>query len=174
METKERRIEIEKRLKENEGYIKGSDLAKEFGVSRQVIVQDIAILRAHGINVVATPQGYYVMKDEVPKGIRKVIVSRHQGTEAIEDELNMIVDMGAKVIDVLVEHPVYGEIRGLIGVESRKEVKKFIEKIKESSSLPLSVMTEGIHLHTIEVKSEADFEELENELFKKGYLIRDR
>lgn len=169
--TKNRRDEIIKALKESETPVKGTEIAKQFGVSRQVIVQDIAILRARGEEIVATPQGYMILKKyEVPK-IVKTITSSHEGYDEIEDELNIIVDMGGKILDVTVEHPVYGEITSKLMLESRKEIEEFIKQIKDEKAEPLSKLTGGIHLHTIEVPSEEVFEEIKNRLKDKNYLI---
>ena len=44
--------------------VTGSTLAKDFNVTRQVIVQDMAILRAEGKDIIATPQGYMMAKNQ--------------------------------------------------------------------------------------------------------------
>ena len=54
----ERREEIMKMLVESSRAIKGTELASLFNVTRQIIVKDIAILRAAGNNIIATPDGY--------------------------------------------------------------------------------------------------------------------
>lgn len=171
MESNERREKILQLLKENKNPIKGTILAKKFNVSRQVIVQDVAILRAAGEDIIATPQGYfipYLYKDNM---IIKTIACQHNTYDDIEEELKTIVDLGAKIIDVIVEHPLYGEIKSHIQVSSREDVKVFMENIKGSKAEPLSSLTEGIHLHTIEVSNEEMYERIKEELRNKNILI---
>ncbi len=173
MDTSNRRREIEKLLSTGHDPKKGSELAEKFDVSRQVIVQDIAILRAKGLNIIATPQGYLLPKYE-NKNIVKVITSVHGGNiQAIKDELSIIVDMGGKIIDVIIEHPVYGEIRGMLNITSRKEINDFIDKLEDTNAQGISSLTNGIHFHTIEVKSEEIYVEIVNKLKRKGYLLKD-
>lgn len=170
MESKQRRIQILEQLKSSKNPIKGIKLANKFNVSRQVIVQDIAILRAKGENILATPQGY-INGIEENKYIKKRIVSKHSGYEAIEDELNTIVDNGGRVLNVIVEHPVYGEIESPLMISSRLEIKNFMKNLKEFNAEPLSTLTDGIHIHTIEVLNESIYCEIEKELKRKKYLI---
>ncbi|MBE6083058.1 MULTISPECIES: transcription repressor NadR [Tissierellales] len=171
MDSNERREKILNILKQSKKPIKGIGLAAEFKVSRQVIVQDIAILRAKGDNIIATPQGYIIPDSVKTDTIVKTIVCKHSGGEEMEDELNTIVDMGGKVIDVIVEHPIYGEIKGLLLISSRLDVKNFMKNVKQSNAEPLSLLTEGIHIHSIEVKNEDSFKNIVNALKEKKYLI---
>ncbi len=169
MDTFQRRIEIEKRLLNANIYLSGTMLAEEFNVSRQVIVQDIAILRAKGIQIIATPQGYIIQKAEI-SGIKKVIKSSHHTLDELKEELEIIIDNGGSVLDVIVEHDVYGEIKVDLNLTSRKEIISFIQSLTASVSRPLSTVTNGIHFHTVEVKNEQDFIDIINELSKKKYL----
>lgn len=171
MESNERREKILKLLKENNDPIKGTTLAKEFNVSRQVIVQDVAILRAGGEDIIATPQGYFIPSLYKNNTIIKIIACHHSTYDDIEEELKTIVDLGGKIIDVIVEHPLYGEIKSQIQVSSREDLKVFMENIKELKAEPLSSLTEGIHLHTIEVSNEETYERIREELRKKNILI---
>lgn len=159
MVTKERRSAVYETLLNSEIPIKGSELAEKFKVSRQVIVQDIAVLRAEGREIIATPAGYLIMKKE-ESGMEKTIVSKHNTLEALRKELEIIVDHGAKVIDVIVEHPIYGEIKGRLMLTNRVEVGAFIKKIEEEGVTPLSKLTDGLHLHTIWVPDESTFEKI--------------
>lgn len=172
MNTIQRRIEIEKRLLNSDIYLSGGMLAEEFNVSRQVIVQDIAILRAKGIHVIATPQGYIIQKDK-SRGIKKVIKSSHHTLEELKEELEIIIDNGGSVLDVIVEHDVYGEIKVDLNLTSKKEIISFIQNLYASISRPLSTVTNGVHFHTIEVKNEQDYMDIITELSKKKYLIND-
>ena len=173
MEATKRRLEIEKRLVDSDIYLSGSELAKEFKVSRQVIVQDIAILRAKGIPILATPQGYIISKIN-EEGYRKVIASKHDTLEDLEEELKIIVDNGGKILDVIIEHDIYGDIRVDLGISSRKELKNFIAKLSSGNSKPLSAITDGVHFHTIEVNKKDYMTDILKELDEKGYLIAEQ
>ena len=116
MMSEERREKIFSILKDRSTPITGADLSKITGVSRQVIVQDIAILRAKGLNIIATPQGYLLMNDRKNK-MEKVIACCQ--TDRYEKRTGDIVDNGGKVIDVIVEHSLYGEIKAMLMLESR-------------------------------------------------------
>ncbi|UMZ74842.1 transcription repressor NadR [Natranaerofaba carboxydovora] len=151
--------------------ITGSKLGDMLGVSRQVIVQDIAILRAGGHEIISTPQGYLLKSDEEKtKELKFTIASKHD-REGIRDELTTIVDLGGKVIDVIVEHPIYGEISGYLMIGSRRDVEEFLSNLSKSKAEPLSYLTGGVHLHTIEVSKEEIAEEIKNALKNKGFLI---
>lgn len=173
MEAIERREELLKILEGSSKTIKGTYLAEKFGVTRQVIVQDIAILRARGITIIATPQGYLMPAKAENTMLRKTIVSNHKGYEHMEDELQTIVDLGGKIIDVIVDHPLYGEIKSPINVGSRYELSEFMANIRESKAEPLSSLTDGLHLHTIEIKDENTFKMIKKALEDKKYLLEE-
>ncbi|KXZ40774.1 hypothetical protein SAMN05661008_01820 [Alkalithermobacter thermoalcaliphilus JW-YL-7 = DSM 7308] len=171
MDTVNRRKNIEKLIYESNNPLKGSYLSKLLNVSRQVIVQDIAILRAQGVNIIATPQGYIIPKTN--NSIIKTIASNHFTIDEMKDELEIIVDNGGKVIDVIVEHPIYGEIKGILNISSRRDLDEFIEKVKNTKSQPISKLTNGIHFHNIEVKDNESYISIVNKLKEKGYLIKE-
>ena len=173
MDARDRRKEILKILDESEKTIKGLDLAKELGVSRQVIVQDIAILRAKGERILATPQGYIKARSSENKNIVESIVCKHSNNEEIEEELQIILDYGGKILDVIVEHPVYGEIKSPLQIASRYDLDEFLKNLEETEAEPLSALTEGVHIHTIEVESEEVLRKIKEKLLEKNYLIRE-
>jgi transcriptional regulator of NAD metabolism len=150
---------------------KGQDLAKEFGVTRQVIVKDIAILRAEGVNIIATPEGYIKTKDESYK-IKRIIAVSHR-SDSIEDELTCIVTFGGTIEDVIIEHPLYGEMRGMLMIKTLYDVQSFMKKFKEYKAEPLSALTGGVHIHTIEADTEEIMERILSELKARNYLISD-
>ncbi|MEG6584150.1 transcription repressor NadR [Dendrosporobacter sp. 1207_IL3150] len=170
METQERRSKILARLKSTSSPLTGTALAKELGVSRQVIVGDIAIIRASGITVYATPQGYMIPQVHTASVIA-TIACRHDRDE-LEKELSIIIDNGGKVRDVIVEHPIYGEITANLMLSSRRELADFLHKLAESGAAPLATVTGGVHLHTIEVPSAEVLSTIEEELRTKGLLMR--
>lgn len=172
MLSDERRDKILDILRKSSEPITGTKLSRITGVSRQIIVQDIALLRARGLNIFATPQGYLLMEDE-PKKMTKVIACNHD-RNGMRKELEIIVDNGGKVIDVIVEHPLYGEIKAMLMLSSRLDVAKFMRHYENSDTKPLSALTGGVHVHTIEVADENSYEQIIKELDKYGYLINSR
>lgn len=168
MKADERRQKILQILDNNIPH-KGTDLAKALGVSRQVIVQDVAVLRASGCNILATPQGYLL--PGLDSRCWRTFACQHD-LIGLQRELEIITDFGGKVIDVVVEHPLYGEIRGYLMIASRHEVQKFVTNLKKSGARPLYTLTgSGIHLHTVEAISEDILDAIQNSLAKAGILL---
>ena len=147
--------------------ISATALAGRFGVTRQVVVGDVALLRAEGRSVIATPRGYII---PVPDGFVRTIACVHNAQQT-RDELNAMVDCGCTVIDVVVEHPVYGQLTAPLAISSRYDVEQFIEKMASASASPLSALTEGIHLHTLSCPDEAVFNHLRDKLREMGMLF---
>ena len=141
-----RRISILKQLKESDKAIKGVLLASQYNVTRQIIVKDIAILRAEGNLIIATPDGYILNKQN--EGIRKIIAVSHNEDRLVE-ELDIIIKYGGTIEDVIVEHPIYGEIKGLLMISSLHDLNNFISKYKANEAKLLSLLTNGVHIHTI-------------------------
>jgi len=171
--TEERRRKILEILNYSDEPITGSDLAKKFDVSRQVIVQDIAVLRAKGINIMATSNGYYISNINEKNRNIKIVVCNHEGYDSIEEELRIMVDMGAKVLDVIVDHPLYGEIRCPLMINSRYDLENFIKKVKEVKAEPLASLTDGEHIHTIEVPNDEIYDIILKKLNEAGILVKD-
>lgn len=167
-DPKTRREELLKTLYEKQKPMSGESLAEKFDVTRQVIVQDIAILRASGKDIVSTNRGYYLNEEKT----QKVFKVKHSDRD-INKELNAIVDLGGRVKDVIVHHKVYGEIKKDLNCSSRRDVKIFIEKMKEEKSKPLDVLTGGVHFHTVLADNEEVIEEIEVVLKELGFLIEE-
>ena len=167
VERREKLIAILKNRKEEP--ISGTELAKQLGVSRQVIVQDIALLRAVNKNILSTTKGYLLYYQEARK-VNRCFMVKHS-TDQIEEELCIIVDHGGKVLDVIVMHDIYGEIRTDLIMSSRKDVYDFVKKVNDKQTVPLKELTDGTHLHTVEADSEDILDDIEQELREKGYLI---
>ncbi|HHV72147.1 MAG TPA: transcription repressor NadR [Clostridia bacterium] len=170
MNPEERREYLLNLLKNSSLPLTGTELGEKCNVSRQVIVQDIALLRVKGANILATPQGYIYM-NPTPVGLSQRTLACQHTRDDIEDELETIVGLGGKVIDVIVEHPVYGEIKGMLMLSSQDDVKRFMHSLQTTGAAPLSYLTKGVHLHTIEVESDRQFEEIKKQLKIKGYLV---
>lgn len=149
--------------------VTGDVLAASFGVSRQAIVRDVAVLRAAGQPIVATVRGYLLAKP-TPGGIRAVVAVRHGPEDAIA-ELTALVDLGVLVRDVVVEHAVYGELRVELRLASRTDVTAWAASTARTGAHLLSSLTDGVHLHTLEAESPARLAEARAALDRLGYLL---
>ncbi len=168
MKAGERREKLKKILAQSAVPVSGSALAKMLSVSRQVIVTDIAILRAEGSEIISTSQGYITPEVRECKRIFKV----HHTREECETELNLFVDHGAIVKDVFVSHRAYGVLRGELNIRSRLDVQEFVESIRSGKSSLLSSTTEGYHYHTLLAPSEKVLDTIENRLWEMGFLAK--
>jgi hypothetical protein len=166
----ERRHRIFKWLESRRTPVLGDDLARHFGVSRQSLVQDIAILRASGKEILATPRGYCLPEGPV-RAHQAVLACRHE-PQRTEEELLILVDNGVKVIDVMVEHPLYGEMRGSLMVESRADVYDFMKHVRASRAQLLSSLTDGVHLHTVEASRPEMIVRAKAQLRARGFLLK--
>lgn len=147
--------------------VSATKLARELGVSRQVIVQDIALLRAEGARILSTNRGYVT----AGRGrVSRVFKVRHSD-EQIRDELFLIVDAGGCVEDVFVWHKAYGRIAAPMGVRSRAQAEAFLASIAAGVSRPLKNVTGGYHYHTVSAESEAALDAIEQGLREKGFFM---
>ena len=171
MTQEERRNKIISLLQEAAEPLTGSQLSSLFGVTRQVIVGDVAVLRARGEQIIATPQGYFILKPQSGAAHVCTIAVRHSSKgETIADELNLIVDLGGKVLDVTVEHPLYGELTANLQLSTRAEVAQFVARLAELNAEPLSLLTDGYHLHRIETPTGDACGVIRDALRQAGYL----
>lgn len=170
-ETENRRREICRLLQNSTVALNGTELAKMFGVSRQVIVQDIAVLKAGNYNIISTNRGYFLPQARETQ-FEKVLCVSHTDAQ-IEEELNVIVDLGATVQDVFVSHNVYGIIRVELNIKSRRDIQKLLEDIRKGLSQPLKQLTKDFHYHTVVAEKEEILEEVEEELRKVGFLVEE-
>lgn len=150
--------------------VRGSELAQHFDVSRQCIVQDIAILRAAGAEILATPRGYRL--PETSKLEHREILACDHPPERTEEELHILVDHGVKVLDVIVEHPLYGELRGSLMIESRADVQDFLQQVRTKKASLLSSLTGGVHLHTVEAHRAEMVARAKTKLRDRGFLLK--
>ena len=146
MDSDTRRKALAEYLGRARSPVSAAALARDFSVSRQIIVGDVALLRAGGLEVTATPRGYLL--PQPPAGVARTFACRHRGDQ-MELELNAIVDQGCTVLDVIVEHPIYGQLTGPLRLSSRYEVAQFVARCQDQAAAPLSQLTEGVHLHTV-------------------------
>jgi hypothetical protein len=157
-------------MRRHRAAVRGSELAGRFDVSRQCVVQDIAILRAGGTEIVATPRGYR-LPDAARAGHREILACNHP-PERTEEELQILVDQGVKVLDVIVEHPLYGELRGSLMIESRADVQDFLQQVRSRKASLLSSLTGGVHLHTVEARNGEIVARARAKLRERGFLLK--
>lgn len=166
----QRKAQILAALQQAGKPVSASSFAKEFGVSRQIVVGDVALLRAAGENIIATARGY-VLERESEKLISKLAVQHPP--EQTEEELQTIVEHGGEVIDVVVEHPLYGELVGGLHLTTPEEVKAFVKEAQRVNVTLLSELTAGIHLHTIAYETSEDLAKIKQALSEKGILYEE-
>ena len=149
--------------------VSATNFANEFSVTRQVIVADIALLRASGYSIRAEHKGYVLEKSATDITLRRLVVKH--GQNEVTDELYAVVDHGGKVIDVIVEHSIYGQITAELNLSSRYDVDRFILRIHETGAKPLSFLTEGLHIHTVAVRDEDSFQRIVGRLNELNILV---
>lgn len=166
----ERRQQIMALLGEAALGLTGTELAQRLGVSRQIIVQDMAVLRAAGEEILATPRGYILAGRLRGAAHRRVVACRHT-RDQVADELTALVDAGVTVVDVIVEHPLYGELRAPLWLRSRADVADFMAQLERTGANLLSSLTNGVHLHTLAAADPAALDAARQALAQRGYLL---
>jgi uncharacterized protein len=169
----ERRNLILAWLQERNEPITGGELSAKTNVSRQVIVQDISLLKARNEPIIATSQGYMYLNQQIKKQLHQRVIACSHKPDQTTDELFLIVDSGVTVKNVIIEHPVYGDLTASIMVSNRNEVEQFINKINDTNAALLSQLTAGTHLHTIEADSISKLDTACQSLLHAGYLIEE-
>lgn len=144
-----------------------SALAKKYHVSRQTIVGDIALLRAQGEPIIATVNGYHYQKsNSLYQGI---IVCQHS-RQRTRSELEIIVAAQSQVLDVVVDHPLYGQLIGTLGLMTTSDIEHFMEQLTNDQAKLLSSLTNGIHLHHLACPDELTFIQIKQQLQQAGIL----
>lgn len=166
MNAVNRRENIIRTLRQAADPVSAASLASALGVSRQIIVGDIALLRASGEKITSTPRGYVLSEG----GTSVYTLACVHGIEDTEKELNIMVDNGCKVLTVSVEHPVYGLLTGELQLANRYDVRQFVEKLQSGEVRPLSALTGGVHLHTLSCPDNECFERTRSQLEREGLL----
>ena len=166
MKAAERRNAIVNFLLAEDNAVSGGELSEKFGVSRQIIVQDITVLKGLGYDILSTHNGYIIQKSPLKERVLKL----HHTTEQTEDEISLIVRLGGTVVDVFVWHKVYGKMEAKLNIFSDLHVKQFIEGVRTGKSTELMNITGGYHYHTIRAESEEVLDQIENVLKERGYI----
>lgn len=168
MKADERRNRILNDIKNAKSPVSASRLASRYKVSRQIVVGDVALLRAGGEDIYATPRGYVI--EHAASGITHTVACIHTSNKDMQDEMNIMVDNGCTIVNVIVEHPVYGQLVGQLACSSRHDVQEFLRKVTSADAAPLSELTNGLHLHTLICPDEEAFARVQEQLREHGYL----
>ena len=166
MKSDERRKSIVNLLLSENRPVSGSELSEKYGVSRQIIVKDISILKEQGNDILATSAGYVIRSSPLKDRVFKVFHT----TEQTEDELKLIVDLGGTVADVFVWHKAYGKREAKLNISSRAQIEQFIESVRTGKSVELMHITGGYHYHTVRAENEEVLNRIELALTEKGYI----
>ncbi|MBQ2988897.1 MAG: transcription repressor NadR [Clostridia bacterium] len=166
MKSDERRRSIIDLLTASDRPISGGKLAELYGVSRQIIVKDIAILKARRYEICATHTGYIMQPYPYKERIFKV----YHTTDKTEDELNLIVALGGTVVDVFVWHKAYGKMEAKLNISSKEQIKQFIENVRTGKSVELMHVTGGYHYHTVRADTEDILDRIESALNDRKYI----
>ena len=171
MDAKERRSAILQLLRSRTQPVTGGELAQLMGVSRQVIVQDVALLRTAGASIFATPEGYILPAATPQAAARCVVASCHSDPAQMRRELEIVVGHGGTVVDVSIEHSVYGEISAPLMLRSKVGVDVFMAHFESGETVPISALTGGVHLHTLEAPGEECMKAIVDALRREGLLV---
>ena len=170
--TLNRKQELLALLKQSKEAIYVQSLAEQFGVTRQIIVQDIALLRADGAQIISTNRGYIYKSSDNNSYVHRLFKVNHKVSD-MEDELLAIVDNGGRIQNIMIDHPVYGEIQTLLKLTCRRDVSHFLDQASSNDFRPLSDLTNGVHYHLVEADSEQDIDYIEEALNHLGFLVKE-
>lgn len=168
MKSNERRKSIVNLLLSEKRPISGGELSEKYGVSRQIIVKDISILKEYGNEILATNSGYIIQSSPLKERVFKVFHT----TEQTEDELQTIVDLGGIIADVYVWHKAYGKMVANLCISSRLQIEQFIESVRTGKSVELMHVTGGYHYHTVRAESEDILDRIGTALAAKNYIAQ--
>ena len=170
MTGEQRRTEIRRMLQQSQQPLTGTALANALHVSRQVIVQDIALMRAEQLPILSTNKGYLLRPDDVRlQQPKRVFFVRHT-TEQVLEEFMTVIDLGGRILDVAVEHELYGPIRADLLIENAQDARDFVTRLGACRDNPLKVLTDDCHFHTVAAPSEKLLDLIESELRSRGFL----
>ena len=167
----QRRTEIRRMLQQAQQPLTGTALARALHVSRQVIVQDIALMRAEHLPILSTNKGYLLGPDAVQTQQPKRVFFVRHSTDRVMEEFMAVIDLGGRILDVSVEHDLYGPIRADLLIENAQDAQDFVERLAACRDNPLKVLTDDCHFHTVTAPSEKLLDLIEAELRSRGFVV---
>lgn len=168
MNGEERRTKLINILSDSDIPVSGSALSQRLSVARQVIVQDVALLRANGYEIFSTSRGYVLLSKNEHSRIFKLI---HSDDDA-EQELSLIVDLGGRIKDVFVYHKAYGIVKADMNIRTHKDIDEYMRNINSGKSTLLKNVTSGYHYHTVTADDRQTLDEIEKRLREKGFFAK--
>lgn len=169
MKAEERRKGIALFLLSEKKAVPGNALSKKFGVSRQIIVHDISLLKEQGYDIIATHSGYVIQGSPLCERVFRV---RHTESET-EGELDLIVGLGGTVADVYVEHEIYGRVEAALNISNQDQIREFMNNVRNGKSSELMNITGGYHYHTVRAETEEILDVIQKALTVRGYILRE-
>ncbi|MBQ7975478.1 MAG: transcription repressor NadR [Clostridia bacterium] len=166
MKCEIRRKEIIELLSSSDRPVPAAALAEKFGVSRQIIVKDIAKLREEGMDIAPLSRGYVLEGKNPYERVFKVFHS----DEDVERELNLIVDLGGVIEDVFINHKVYGIVKARMDIKTRHDIQIFLKNLAAGKSSLLKNVTAGYHYHTVTANDAETIERIAESLDRSGFL----
>jgi transcriptional regulator of NAD metabolism len=167
--ARERREELVRLLRTAREPIVGAELARQVGVSRQMLTHDLTLLRLSGVDIMATRYGYMLRTPE-PVRHRDVLHLQYD-RDGMVDEMTILVDLGIHILDISVEHPVYGPLRADLCIASRHDVAELVERLEQTGAAPLFEITGGRHSQTVEAPRLDLLAKAREQLRDRGYLV---
>lgn len=171
MTGEERRKKIITLLSASSKPVSGTCLAQMFQISRQVIVQDIALLKAENNNIISTNRGYLLYQIPQDTHLQRRVFEVQHSSDRILEEFYTIVDLGGRILNVSIDHELYGLIEASLLIGNRADARDFAGKMAACKDQPLSTLTGNTHYHTVEAKSANTLNAIEKALKEKGFLI---
>ena len=169
--AEDRRTRLLRLLQEQGSPLSGTALAKALGVTRQIIVQDISLIRAENHNILSTNKGYLYRDASAENTQPKRVIHVRHSTDQVLDEFLTVLDLGGTVLDVAVEHEIYGQIRADLLIETPQDARDFVDRLSRCRDNPLKVLTDDCHYHTITAPAEKLLDLIEDALRTKGMLL---
>ena len=165
-----RRMKIRQMLLDARQPLTGTALARGLHVSRQVIVQDIALMRAEHLPILSTNKGYLLGPDAVRSSQPKRVFFVRHATDQVLEEFMTVIDLGGRILDVAVEHELYGSIRADLVIENAQDAADFVARLEGCRDNLLKALTDDCHFHTVAAPSEKLLDLIESELRSRGFL----
>ena len=168
MENVERRKLILQKLKAANTAVTGRELAELCQVSRQIIVSDIAMLRAEGMSIIATSQGYLLNGRR--EGEQYEIELYCASAEALLRELELVVDNGGMICGSVIDYGMYGSLSCRLALSSRRDITRWMDQARDLGICPFSLLGGGAHTLIIETEHREDYDAVCRALGSAGFM----
>ena len=153
------------------GYV-GKMLSKNVGNGKKILyVSDPTVDGLYGETVKAQIEGVGRLKTEYIEN-NTISFAMNMAERVIATDIECVVGVGGgRVLDVQVEHAVYGIISAKLSIASRYDADEFVRAASNSSVSQLSDLTGGVHTHTVAARDEETFQRITERLRELGILV---